>query len=104
MWVELQRGLFVNPPPGGEGIRLIPFETPLTAADGMVLLVGAQCHLEDEAANVGKRPGMLMSRDIEELGELMSVSGECQSAMYRIRKEQLDAYLKPTRTIGGPLP
>jgi hypothetical protein len=100
MWIELiparQRpfaGAHDDPLPWG--VQRIEFDTPLTAADGILLLVGALMHLEEEAARVGARSGQLRREDVHELGDLMSVSGECQAAMFRIRKEQLDAYLAP---------
>ena len=101
MWIELlprwPEGAAPNAP---EVVKVIRFDTPLTAADGMLLLIGAQMHFAEEAAAVGARPGQLTQRDVEDMGYLISVSDECHSAMFRIRREQYDAYLRPAPHIG----
>jgi hypothetical protein len=104
VWVQIiESSIFFDALPR-EGVQTIPYAMPLTAADGILLLVGALMHLEEEAARVGARSGQLRREDVKELGDLMSVSGECQAAMFRIRKEQFDAYMKPAPLAGGKWP
>ena len=77
----------IDPKPPRPRGHVICFDTPLTPADGILLLVGAECFLEGVA--------MEWEVSVNEFGLSMITY---RHAMYRIRREQLAEYLRPVKT------
>ena len=73
--------------------RPIFLHMPLTAADGILLLVGAQEHEYEEPMD--SLPGLITLGSPTSFRSYDWVVSETQNAMYRIRRDQLDAYLAP---------
>jgi hypothetical protein len=106
VWIELlPMRIYLDPPP--KGVQVIRWETPLTPADGMLLLVGAELFVEDRIATSWTQ--CEWASDARALTAMAygRAAEDCRAAMWRIRKEQLDAYLAPHPEPfrrGGPMP
>jgi len=87
MWIELIPGWTFPEEREDFPPSMIRCETPLTPADGILLLVGAECFLEGVA--------MEWEVSVYEFGLSMITY---RHAMYRIRRDQLAEYLRPVKT------
>jgi hypothetical protein len=104
LWVELiETSIFFGPQPQlPPGRCIIRYKDAFTPTDALLMLLGAEmwlCEPFEAWAIDNRRENRIRA------GQAVGAScGTMQAAMYRIRRDMLDAYLRPARHIGGPLP
>jgi hypothetical protein len=102
LWVELiPVHLDRDLPPAG--VPEIGYHTPFTPTDALLILLGAEMWLCEPYGTwaIDKR-----EENRFQAGRAIGAScGTIQAAMYRIRRDLLDSFLKePACPTGGPLP